>query len=173
METFEIFDGINPYAKLLNLKDENSLIIKSSSSSYWFGGEYIDFLVFENNGKIFKYGMFVTSNDKPKIKSKEIKRNKIKIIYYKYLEDLFLNNKLDINKDLLKIKEKPNENGTVSMMTISDSVDEYYEISQGNQTTYFGFYSVHSYIDENYPGIEDKKKFANLISDFEKLIREN
>ena len=174
METFEIFDGINPYAKSLNLNDKNSLIIKSSSSSYWFGGEYIDFLVFQNDGKIFKYGMFVTSNnDKSKIKSKEIKRNKIKIIYYKYLEDLFLNNKLDINKELLKIKEKPNENGTVSTMTISDSVNEYYEITQGNQTTYFSFYSVHSYINENYPGIEDKKKFANLISNFEKLINEN
>ena len=75
METFEIFDGINPYAKSLNLNDKNSLIIKSSSSSYWFGGGYIDFLVFQNDGKIFKYGMFVTNNnDKSKIKSKEIKK---------------------------------------------------------------------------------------------------
>ncbi|MES2811234.1 MAG: hypothetical protein V4670_02080 [Bacteroidota bacterium] len=171
METLE---GENPFIELLSLKDTNSLIIKTSSSSYWFGGQYINLLVFQTDGKIFKYGMFVnTNNDKPNVKRKEVKSKSKKRNYYNYLEDLYSKDKLNIDKSLLNIKEKPNGDGTMSTITISDSVDEYFEITQGNQTTYFGFYSVQNFIEANYPGLDEKKKFANLIAEFEKLIKEN
>lgn len=167
METFE---GENPYVSLFNLKDKNALIIKVKSSSYWFKGTFVNFLIFQNDGNIFTCQAFLDEKNNSKYKLKKVTSKKKRSILFKYLENLKIKDSLNINKDLLKITTKENEDGTMSAMTVSDSIAQTFEITQGSKTTYFGFYSVQSYIDAKYPGLEDKIKFSKLISDFENLI---
>ncbi|MFC4818158.1 hypothetical protein [Flavobacterium sp. GCM10023249] len=157
-------DQVNPYIELLGLKDKNSLCIKAGNVNSPY------YLAFQNDGKVFKAFTDMDKKGELRLNIEEIKSKKKKIVYYKYLEDLFLMDKLNIDKKELNITKKPLGNGKVQIITCSHCSPDVFEIIKGNKTTFFGLEMTDKYIEEEYPGIEDKKKFASLLKDFYILI---
>lgn len=155
----------NPYVELLGLKDKNSLCIKAGNVSSPF------YLAFQNDGKVFKGTTYIDIKSKLKIKVEKIKSKEKKFIYYKYLEDLYLKNKLNIDKVALNITKKPLENGKVQIITCSHCSPDVFELIKGNKTTFFGLEMIDKYIEEEFPGLDEKRKFASLLKDFYILIQ--
>ena len=168
----EISEKQNPYIKLLNLKDENSLIVKIGFQSYWYGGIHSNLLVFQNDGIVLKYNVFIPSDSLKKIKisKKRIKKEKIKD-YWKFIKSVSEENKLNIDKSKLNIEKINYDDGTVlKYSTRSDSVDESFEIIQGNNKTYFSTYDALYQIEQKNAGHEERQKLVDLINEVENLI---
>ncbi len=91
---------------------------------------YSDFLVFENNGKVTFYECFfpIDINKKQKIKKKKIRKPKRKF-YWNFLLDCIKNKRFSIIKSKLNITSKSNEDGTSTMVSVSDGVNYLLEIT--------------------------------------------
>ena len=126
IEFNQISEKQNPYIKLLNLKDENSLIVKIGFKSYWYGGIHSNLIVFQNDGIVLKYNVFFPNDSlkKVKISKKRIKKEKIED-YWKFIKSVAEENKLNIDRSKLNIERIKYEDGTVlKYSTRSDCVDE-------------------------------------------------
>ena len=81
----------NLYVELLKLKDNKSLIIKTSISSHWTEETTSNFIVYQNDGKIKKF----TLDSKGKIKCKSVKRREYSS-YWNLLNKLNSENKFEL-----------------------------------------------------------------------------
>ncbi|MFB9080419.1 hypothetical protein ACFFLS_19995 [Flavobacterium procerum] len=173
IEFQEIGDKQNPYVKLLNLKDENSLIIKIGFESYWAGGIHSNLIVFQNDGNVVRYNVFFPKDNLKKIEisKKRIKKEKIPDFWI-LINSVAKENKLNIDKDKLNIERIEYEDGTVlKYSTRSDCVDESFEITQGNKKTYFSSYDPLYQIKQKNSGFEERQKLVDLIDEVENLIK--
>ncbi len=163
----------NVYIKLLNLKDENSLIIKIGYSSYWTKGQNSEFIVYQKNGKVKRFIVYQPSSaeKKTKIKRKRIKKKEYKY-YWEYLNRCITENKFKIDKSELNITEKKGEKeGTIQTMNVSDGTNYSFWICQGKNYIAFGSYSPTSFIEGKYPGYKERQKLVDLMNGFEKLTK--
>ena len=173
IEFNQISEKQNPYIKLLNLKDENSLIVKIGFQSYWYGGIHSNLIVFQNDGIVLKYNVFFPNDSLKKIKisKKRIKKEKIED-YWKFIKSVTEENKLNIDKSKLNIERIKYEDGTVlKYNTRSDCVDESFEIIQGAKNSYFSTYDAEYQIEQKNSGFEERQKLVNLINEVENLIK--
>jgi hypothetical protein len=162
----------NSYIKLLNLKDENSLIIKIGFQCYWYGGIHSNIIIFQNDGKILRYDVFFPNDSLKKIKinKKRIKKEKIEN-YWKLIIKIAEDNKLNIDNSKLNIERIKTDEGILKYSTRSDSVDESFEIIQGNKYTYFSSYDPLYQIEQKNAGFEERQKLVDLINEVENLIK--
>ena len=161
----------NNYVGLLGLKDNNSLIVKVGYSSYWSKGVNSEFIVYQNDGRVKRFVVFQpnTPELKTKVTRKRIKKNEYKY-YWNFLQECVHDNKFQIDKSKLNITQKiGKEEGTVEMMSISDGASYHFEIYQGKSYTAYGSYEPKSYIENEYPGSEERQKLIDLMNEFEKL----
>lgn len=173
IEFKEVSEKQNSYIKLLNLKDENSLIVKIGFQSYWFGGIHSNLVIFQNDGNILRYNVFFPNDSlrKIKISKKRIKKEEI-ADYWKLIKSIAENNKLNIDKSKLNIERIQTDEGIIKYSTRSDCVDESFEITQGNKSTYFSSYDPLYQIEQKNSGFEERQKLVNLINEVEKLIKQ-
>ena len=157
----------NVYIDLLKLKDRNSLIVKVGYSSYWSKGINLEFIVYQNDGKVKRYIVYQpnSTNLKTKIKHKRIKKAEYKY-YWNYLNDCVIKNKLKIDKSKLNITQKE-EKGTVVVMSISDGANYHFQITQGKNYIAYSSYEPKSFIEDKFPGWEERQKLVDLMNGFE------
>lgn len=169
----EINEIQNPYIKLLNLKDENSLILKIGFQCYWFNGTNSNLIVFQNNGDVLRYDVFFPNDSlkKIKIKKRRIKKGRIQD-YWNCIYKIALENKIDIDKSQLNIERIKTDDGILKFSTRSDSVDESFEITQRNEFTYLSSYDPLYQIEQKNTGFEERQKLVDLINEIENLIKE-
>ena len=163
----------NNYVELLKLKDMNSLIVKIGYSSYWTKGQNSEFIVYQNDGKVKRFVVYQPSSPelKTKIKSKRIKKKEYQY-YWNHLNNCIEENKYKIDKSKLNINEKKGEEkGTVITKVISDGADYSFWIYQGKNYIAYGSYSPESFIEDEFPGWEERKKLVDLMQGFEKLTK--
>ena len=161
----------NNYVDLLKLKDRNSVIIKIGYSSYWSKGQNSEFIVYQNNGKVKQFVVYQpnTPKIKTKIKRKRIKKKEYRY-YWNYLQECVNDNKFQIDKSKLNITQKKGkEEGKVEMLSISDGINYHFQICQGKSYIAYGSYEPKSYIENEYPGSEERQKLVDLMNGFEKL----
>lgn len=167
IEFSELAEKQNSYINLLNLKDENSLIIKIGFKSYWSGGIHTHLIVFQNDGTVEKFNVFFPNDSLKRIKisKKSIRKEKI-AEYWKFLQSIAAENKLDIDKNKLNIDRIQFEDGTVlKYSSRSDGVEESFEIIQGNKRTYFSTYDALYQMEQKNAGHEEIQKLVNLINE--------
>ena len=162
----------NSYIKLLNLKDENSLIIKIGFQSYWYGGIHSNLIIFQNDGKVLRYDMFFPNDslNKIKIHKKRIKKEKIEN-YWKLIIKIAEENKLNIDNHKLNIERIETDEGILKYSTRTDCVDESFEIIQGHKFTYFSSYDPLYQIEQKNAGFEERQKLVDLINEVENIIK--
>ena len=158
-------DGPNVYIELLNLKDNKSLIIKTSTSSYWHTGIVSNLIIYQNDGKILKY----TLDSKFKIKRKLVKRKNYKM-YWDLLNKLTLENKFEIQSDQLNITSKPDDKGNATSVQVSDGYIISIEVCKGNNYTAYGSENPDIFIKEKYPGYMERQKLVDLIQEIDNLF---
>lgn len=161
------FESKNVYIDLLNIKDKEALIIKVSFSKY-----SSDFIVYQNNGKIYRFNSTSLSyNSSIKIKREKVKKNE-RTKYWKYLIDLYHSDKLNIIKDSLNISEIYNQKDkTITSMIISHGSYLAFQIIQENKYIAYGSYSPKAYIRSKFPGYKERQKLVNLIEEIEILLK--
>jgi len=162
----------NVFLKLLNLKNENSIIVKFGFSSYWTKGTVSNFIVYENGGKVKRYEVFESYNTEKKIKIKRrrVKKKEFKH-YWNYFSESITDGKLKIDQSKLNITEKKGtEEGTRESMMVSDGANYHFWIRQNKKYIAYGSYAPNSYINGKYPGYKERQKLVDLINGFEKLI---
>lgn len=163
----------NNYVELLKLKDKNSLIVKIGYSSYWTKGLNSEFIVYQNDGKIKRFIVYQPNSAelKTKIKRKKIKKKEYQY-YWSYLIDCIKEDKFKIDKSKLNITEKKGEEtGTFVTKIISDGANYHFQICQGKNYIAYGSYSPESFIEDKYPGWEERKKLVDLMRGFEQLTK--
>ncbi|KAA5820414.1 hypothetical protein FPF71_17770 [Algibacter amylolyticus] len=161
----------NNYVELLKLKDRNSLIVKIGYSSYWTKGQNSEFIVYQNGGKVKRFIVYQPNSTefKTKVKRKRIKKKHYEY-YWNYLRQCITGNKLKIDKSKLNITEKKGkEEGTVQSMSISDGANYHFQICQGKNYIAYGSYEPKVYIENEYPGSEERQKLVDLMNGFERL----
>jgi hypothetical protein len=120
---FEGNSGSPNFVKMLGLKDENSLIISMGYSGYWQKGTISKFIVYQNNGKVLKYNVYFKNDlENPKVIQKKLPKRKYKL-YWTLLNESFINNMFQIEKEKLNIKEKPASGRMVTTSIISDGTN--------------------------------------------------
>jgi hypothetical protein len=159
------FDSPNNYITLLKLKDEKSLIIKISFSNYWLKGTISEFIVYQNDGKVLKY----ISDVKNKIKRKSLKKKNY-FIYWDLLNKCIGEKKIEIQKNQLNITSKPSENGE-TQLSVSDGTNETFELWKENKYIVYSSQSPLTYINEKYPGYQERQKLVDLIEEFSTLFK--
>lgn len=162
----------NPYIKLLNLKDKNSLILKIGFQSYWYGGIHSNLIVFQNNGEVLRYDLFFPNDSlkKIKIKKRRIQKKRVQD-YWSLVNEIVQKNKLNIDKNQLNIERVETKEGVLKLSTRSDCVDESFEITQRNEFTYFSTYDPLYQIKLKNPGFAERQKLVDLINEIENLIK--
>lgn len=155
----------NPYIELLSLEDKNSLILKTSFNSYWYGGTIFYFLVFQSNGNVSKYEYKYSDEKKLKIIKKRISKKKYKF-YWEFLNSCSKENLFDIDYTQLNITSKPINDSRSESMIISDGLLQSFEITKLNEYSAFDTYCPESYIEKKYPGYEERQKLLTLITRF-------
>ena len=165
-------EGLNIYLDRLKIKDEQALIIKMGVSSHWTEGEYADFLVFENDGNVTFYECFFPNDlqKKQKIKKQRIKKSKRKF-YWDFLSNSHKRGRFSLKRKKLNITTKPNGDDTFSRLVISDGRDYTIKIIQGSKYISYSTYEPKTFIEQKYPGWEERKKFMNLRKDINDLIQ--
>lgn len=163
----------NNYVDLLKLKDRNSLIIKISYSSYWTKGQNSEFIVYQNDGKVLKFIVYQPNSIelKTKIKRKRIKKKEYEY-YWSHLYKIIQENKYIIDKSKLNIVEKKGEEkGTVVRKVVSDGSNYSFWICQEKNYIAYGSYSPKSFIEDKFPGWNERQKLVDLMNGFEKLTQ--
>ncbi|WP_396596257.1 hypothetical protein [Dokdonia sp. R86516] len=162
----------NQYVALLRLRDRNSLIVKVAYTGYWLKGISGKYIVFQNDGKIKRYNVFqpTDSDSKTKIKRKRVRKKDFE--YYRaHLRNCVYENKLSIIKSKLNITEKPGaKKGTMITKVISDGANYHFGIYQGKNYIAYGSYEPESFIEDEFPGYQERKKLVDLMSGFESLM---
>ena len=158
---------------LLKLKDRNSLIVEFGYSTYSTNGQNLEFIVYQNDGKVkrFVVNQPNTTEKKTKIKRKKIKKKEYKY-YWGFLNSCVKENKFKIEKSKLNITEKKGiENGkaTVENMYISHRVKYHFWIYQGKNYIAYGSTSPKVYIENKFPGYKERQKLVDLINGFKSL----
>jgi hypothetical protein len=160
----------NSYIDLLKLEDKNALIIKESYYSFWTKGIAAYFLVYQNDGKIAKYEVFFPSQKKYSTKTKKLKINKNKFkSYWQFINDCADNKRFKIQKDRLNIIEKPVGDSIVETRNFTEGLTYEIEIMQNNKFIKYSSYAPKSYIEDEYPGYEERIKLVSLLKDIENL----
>jgi hypothetical protein len=160
----------NEYIKVLKLEDKNALIIKESYYSFWTKGIAAHFLVFQNDGKVLKYEAFFPSQKKFEIKIKNQKLNQKKIKpYWQFLNECVANDRFKIQKEKLNIIEKPIGDSIVETRNFTEGLTYEIEIVQNNKQLKYSSYAPKSYIEDEYPGFEERIKLVTLLKDIENL----
>lgn len=173
IEFEKINESQNLFIKLLNLKDENSLIVKIGFQSYWYGGIHSNLIVFQNDGKVLRYNVFFPNDNSKKIKISKKRVNKEKNVdYWEFIKTVAEENKLNIDKSKLNIEVIQTDEGALKYSMRSDCVDESFEIIQGNKITYFSTYDSLYQIEHKNAGFEERQKLVNLINEVEILIQQ-
>jgi len=158
-------DGPNVYIKLLNLRDNKSLIVKTSTSSYWLKGVISNFIVYQNDGKILKF----TCDSKNKIKRKLVKKKNYKL-YWDLLNKLTSENRFEIQSDQLNITSKPDGKGNGTYLVVSDGYTISIEICTESKYTAYGSKNPESFIKEKFPGYIERQKLVELIQEFDQVF---
>ena len=161
----------NNYVDLLKLKDRNSLIVKIGYSSYWIKGQNSEFIVYQNDGKVKRFVVYQPNSTEltTKVKRKKIRKKYFKY-YWNYLQESVTENKLKIDKSKLNITQKDGkEEGTVQSISISDGANYHFQICQGKNYIAYGSYEPKVYIENEYPGSEERQKLVDLMNGFERL----
>lgn len=171
-----VWNGIsqneNQYVELLNLKDRNSLIVRVAYSSYWNKGLSGPYIIYQNDGKIKRYNVFqpTDSDLKTKIKRKRVRKKDFEK-YWDYLNNCISEKKFQINKSQLNVNAKPGkEEGTSLVKSISDGATYHFSIYQGKNYIAYASYEPKSFIEDEYPGFEERQKLVDLMAGFESLM---
>ena len=155
----------NLYIELLKLKDNKSLIIKTSKTSYWIKGTTSNFIVYQNDGKIKKFIL----DSKNKIKRKAVKKRDYSR-YWNLLNKLNSESKFELIKEQLNITSKPSENGNEITLVISDGYTLSFEICFENKYSCYSSSNPNSFIEKEFPGYTERQKLVDLIQEFDNLF---
>jgi hypothetical protein len=175
-----VLDSTNQYVDLLKVKDNNSLIVKWSITGDQEIGSSTNYVVFLNNRKVKKYFIYNlrTETLKPKINRKKIKKREYEF-YWALLNKCILEKKLHIEESQLNIerrrsaKEIDKENGTILEIIeggVSHGSDYHFNIFQGKKYITFHSFAPEYYIEEKFPGFEERQKLVDLMNEFQDLI---
>lgn len=162
----------NKYVDLLKLKDTNALIVKIGYSSYWTKGVNAQFIVYQNDGQVTSYVTFQPKSTelKPKIKRKKIKKKEYQY-YWDYLQKCAKEKMFEIDETKLNITQKEDEKeGTIEVLNISDGTNYQLEICLGKNYISYHSYSPKNYIENEFPGSEERQKLIDLMNGFEQLL---
>ncbi len=159
----------NPWISILNLEYDNVETVECVTSDYWVKGNESKLYVYTKTGEV-RYFMIFTppKEEKGKRVIKEKRLKKKQQDYYKdLLKKLRANNFTNIKKSRLNIKQRAN--------------GEFLKISNGTsfRFRYIGYdyykdfysYAPQKYVDNRYPGWQERVKLLNLIIDFNKMAK--
>ncbi|MFD0798228.1 hypothetical protein ACFQZJ_12220 [Maribacter chungangensis] len=166
-----ITENENQYVELLNLKDKNSLIVRVAYSGYWNKGLSGQYIIYQNDGKIKRYKVFQPSDSdlKTKVKRKRVRKKDFQN-YWNYLKNCISEKKFQINKTQLNIDAKPGkEKGTRLVKSISDGTTYHFSVYQGKNYIAYASFEPKSFIEDEYPGFEERQKLVDLMAGFETL----
>jgi len=157
-------DTIN-YITLLNITDPDALIVKLQYESYWSGGVISNFIVYQHDGTVMKYAMFVPQEGETVIKQERLKKKQY-TVYQKALAGCIAQNMLDIDSSKLNIQHKRTADA-VEVISIDDATLEEFVLWQKGYKMSFASYAAAMYIAEEVEGAEERQKFVNLMKHFE------
>jgi len=161
----------NDYIELLDLKDKNALIVKVGYSLYAAKDQESEFIVYQNDGKVKRFA--VSQSNSTDFKTKVVKR-KVKSknyeYYWKYLQECINENKFKIDKSKLALTEKRRKKGKATQNESStDGAHYHFQVYQGKNYISYGSHEPEAYIENKYPGFEERKKLVDLMNGFEQL----
>lgn len=162
----------NTYVNFLNIRDDSALIIHISSSNYWMSGTESKFIVFQNNGIVRLYEAFFPSNKLKKTKLKKIKPKKKDIEYYwDFLSDYTSNLKYSFNDSLLNIcKKQLYDTISLSIPVVRDGTTYKIEIAKGPKLLSYSTIAPYTYIRNEYPGSDERKKFMERFIEISNMF---
>lgn len=123
------------------------------------------------DGKIMRFNIYQPSNSemKTKVKRKRVKQKEYDQ-YWNHLKNCLAEKKHHINKSQLNIIKKPGkEKGTMLVKSISDGTTYHFGIYQDKNYVANSSYSPKSFIEDKFPGFEERQKLVDLIAGFESL----
>lgn len=158
----------SPLYKTLHVNDTNALIISVFENSHWHKSLTTKYLIVYPNGKVTKLRLEKSKDGKTKsdltrkkVKSKECDK------YLNWLDSCISNNLFNLDQSLLNTDTKPSDQpGRFSSLQVSDGVYYNFSIHLNRETLHYSAYAPRSYIEENYPGKEDRIKFLEVIESF-------
>lgn len=161
----------NDYVELLDLKDKNALIVKVGYSSYMEKDQDSEFIVYQNDGKVKRFTVYKsTSTDfKTKVLKRKVK-SKHYGHYWNYLQECVTENKFKIDKSKLNITEKEGKKRrALQNISLKDGANYHFQVYQGKNYISYGSHEPEAYIENEYPGFEERKKLVDLMNGFEQL----
>lgn len=139
---------INPYVKMLHLKDSNSLILRTATTNI-HASNAGNFLVKDSKGNIFFYLLLSGYGHEPVLYSKKL--SKVQTDMASGIFDEAATVKKEVVQDY-------------GGLEIFDDRDIDLELYQNRYFTKIRSYAPEFYIEENV-GVEERKKFLKIVSD--------
>lgn len=162
---------ISTYYSQLKIKDQEALIVKIKSGSYWSERTYSYFIVYSPDGKIRLFKTYESRKGKLEIvKKKRLSTSKSRA--FQLLLDSTLYPLVPrIDESQLNINSKPLDDGRSQVLHISDGTSYHLQIIQERGFTEFSTYNPYSFIEAEYPGHEHRQRMMEIIEKYYKLIR--
>lgn len=155
---------VNPYVKLLYLKDTNALIVKANTGipTGNFSGSY---LVLFTNGEMYRYGVYYI-NEKThirKIKITEAEQSKFR----KLIEEAAA-----LNASQLNLKQVTTKDGSKATIDFTNYPDYYLEIYHDKKVSKYYSKSADGFIEARADGYPMRQKLVSLYNalDFSETI---
>lgn len=153
------------------IEDEKDIIINTKLERGW-GGSETEIIVYRKNGTVNRYKDYdqIFADGKRKEEYKRISETELKN-YWDFLNDCIKNKRFEIKAGLLNITKKPIEKGSGSseFIQVEDGTEYSIEIIQGKEFITYTSYAPETYIQNKYPGYEERQKLLDLISEIHNL----
>jgi hypothetical protein len=163
---------VSPLYKDLGVRDTNAIIFTTYSNSYWFDKISTDYLVFQSNEKVVLMRKHVSKNSEIKPKIEKIKIDKsMSPSFREWLDTCVSQGLFNLNQSQLDFNEKPISPGRVSSMIIADGVYYRFAIFHGRKYLSYSSSDPQAFIDEDYPGKEEREKFLKVIDSYYSLTK--
>lgn len=161
----------HPFYGSLEIKDTNALIISVYSNSFWFQSVTTSYLIYFPDGSISKMTREVKKDGSG---TPIIIKEKVSTQEQGQCND-WLGHCLDkglfnLNQASLSNTKKPNPNtGKVESIQVSDGVQYRISVILNRRFLRYTASNPETYIEEDYPGKEDRLKFLEIVESFRAL----
>lgn len=154
-ELSQKLDGAHIYYNFLNVRDKSALIIKFNIYNSYSQPKLDTYLVFERNGKVYRYDSLSLLKDNSSVVKCEVVNDE-KQLLQDMLSKIQSEKMLEIDLDSLNAKP-------VNNFEVFDANHYNLEIVEADRFSGFYSYALEDYIAKKSVGFIDKQKFLNLI----------
>lgn len=163
-------EEVNRYVELFGLNDADALVVRLAYSILPHIEPESNYIVYLNNGKVRRYRINESAQQKasPKIKRIHVKKKKYSE-YWAFLNLCASEGKLDIDqRQLATLGEKANS----WKNAISGGQTYTFGLYQGENYTEYKSFLPSMFTDEEYPGFEDKRMLIYVMEGFKTLAKD-